>query len=162
MRSDIRLKKYKLYYDKIDDLYCNHFLTISKACEKVGISPSTYQKICKQLNLPSVAKELETKSNQNNIAQERNDNKTNNQITTKVLVNVVDKNAELLITKPDITELNDDVVNNITNTIDDTADASLITKDIADMTDTSLITKDIAVNESIEVNKIPHALQSLF
>jgi hypothetical protein len=61
MRKDIKLKKYKMDYKKINDLYCNNFMSITRACKKIGISPKTYQNMCKELGKPSVAKELPSK-----------------------------------------------------------------------------------------------------
>lgn len=63
MRSDIKLKMYKNEYKKVNDLYCNKFLTIKDACEKIGISPKKYNVICKELGKPSVAQEKTKKQN---------------------------------------------------------------------------------------------------
>jgi hypothetical protein len=54
MRPDIRLKKNKMLYAKVDDYYCKEFLTVKKSCEKAGISTSVYYKICKDLGKNSV------------------------------------------------------------------------------------------------------------
>lgn len=54
MREDIRLKKYRMIHKKVNDMYCNEFLSITQCCKKLGITPSTYYKICKELGKRSV------------------------------------------------------------------------------------------------------------
>lgn len=84
MRSDIRKKMYQEEYKKINDLYCEKHLNITKACEKIGISPRKYHTICKELGKPSVAQEKETttkmktKSKHNQKGGDNNENPSNN------------------------------------------------------------------------------------
>ena len=48
-------KQYHIEVHKeIADLYLIDRLSIPKACAKVGISPRSYYKICKKLNVPSI------------------------------------------------------------------------------------------------------------
>jgi hypothetical protein len=68
MREDIKLKKYKDIYKKINDNYCNNYLNVTECCDKVGISTSTYYKICKKLGKKSVGSEINNKTKKNKIS----------------------------------------------------------------------------------------------
>lgn len=35
MRSDIKRKKYKMIYKKVDDMYCNKFMNITQCCKEI-------------------------------------------------------------------------------------------------------------------------------
>jgi hypothetical protein len=60
MREDIKLKKFRMIYKNINNHYCNDFLNVKKCCQKEGITPSTYYKICKTLNKRSVGTSKES------------------------------------------------------------------------------------------------------
>lgn len=54
MREDIKRKKYKKQYKEVEQIYCNEYLNVKECCTRVGITPSTYYKICKTLGKRSV------------------------------------------------------------------------------------------------------------
>ncbi len=54
MRTDIKHKKYRMIHKQVEDMYCNEFLNITQCCKELAITPSTYQRICKELNVNSV------------------------------------------------------------------------------------------------------------
>lgn len=77
MREDIKLKKYRMLYKNINDHYCNDFLNVKQSCEKEGITPSTYYKICSTLNKRSVG----TDKKKEDVQDGGNDNKKNKKKT---------------------------------------------------------------------------------
>lgn len=74
VREDIRLKKYRMIHKNINNHYCNDFLNVKQSCEKEGITPSTYYKICKTLNKRSVG----TPKNATQNGGSKTDKKVNN------------------------------------------------------------------------------------
>ena len=93
MREDIKIKKYKMIYKKINDHYCNEYMNVKKSCEKEGITPSKYYKICKELGKKSVGTETKKKEKVTKKGIKEDDNriekneieheKMNNQIKTQ-------------------------------------------------------------------------------
>jgi hypothetical protein len=65
MRDDIKKKKYTDIYNKIGNIYSNEYLSINKACNKIGITERYYYKICKELGYNSVASNKETNKSLN-------------------------------------------------------------------------------------------------
>ena len=65
MREDIRKKKYKMLYKKVEDMYCNEFKNITECCKANKITPSQYYKICNELDKKSVNVNIKTKKNDN-------------------------------------------------------------------------------------------------
>lgn len=55
MREDMKIKKYKYLYKKINEFYCNPpYLNVTQSCKKAGISTGVYYNICKELDKKSV------------------------------------------------------------------------------------------------------------
>lgn len=92
MRTDIKHKKYRMIYKQVQDMYCNEFLNITQCCKELAITPSTYQRICNELNLKSVAydrkrqkeleeekEEKEKENNQKGGNKSKNEDNENNQ-----------------------------------------------------------------------------------
>lgn len=59
MREDIKLKRFRKIYKEVNDNYCNNYENVKVSCNKVGITPSTYYKICKELGKRSVGTSIE-------------------------------------------------------------------------------------------------------
>ena len=74
MREDIRKKKYKIIYKKVNDMYCNKFMTITQCCKELKITPSQYYKICAELGKKSVNAETKSKK----YSKTLNNNSDNN------------------------------------------------------------------------------------
>jgi len=109
MREDIKMKKYRETYKKINDLYCNKYLNIKQCCEKVNITPSTYYKICKALNKRSVGTEKEkskkgsqksgSKTSKKNKKVENEDNEEINSDESEIVSEEKEIDNKILSTK---------------------------------------------------------------
>lgn len=80
MREDIKLKKYRMIHKRINEHYCNDFLNVKQSCQREGITPSTYYKICKTLNKRSVGTD---KNGTQNGGSKTNKKVNNDKMTIK-------------------------------------------------------------------------------
>ena len=53
-----------MIHKKVNDMYCKEFKNVTQCCSELNISPSTYYKICKELERPSVGSPLKTAEKQ--------------------------------------------------------------------------------------------------
>ena len=89
MREDIKMKKYKVLYKQVNDMYCKEFLNITQCCKKLKTSPSTYYKACKALGKESVNTPIQKGGNydeqevHNQKKVNKNDTSKKRKITTK-------------------------------------------------------------------------------
>lgn len=106
MRTDIKLKKYKMLYKQIDNMYCNEFLNVTQCCKEVGISPSTYHKICYELGKKSVAYDKKKEQEKEDSEQKGGSNSKKKPVkkvsTTKK--NTSSKRKSKSFDTPDLTE----------------------------------------------------------